>query len=84
MSTAISRRNFFKYMLAIGAVSFFASPLQAKTTKSAVKYQQKSTNGKACKECMHFISETNECKLVKGKINPDGWCTFFVKNTKKA
>lgn len=84
MSTALSRRSFFRYMLAIGAVSFFASPLQAKVTKLAVKYQQKSTNGKTCKECMHFIAATNECKLVEGKIDPEGWCTFFIKNPKKA
>lgn len=83
MSTALSRRSFFKYMVAIGAVTFFTSPLQAKVTKLAVKYQPKSTNGKTCKECIHFISATNECKLVEGKIDPEGWCTFYLKDPKK-
>lgn len=63
-----------------GAVSLYA-----KVTKAVVKYQEKSTNGKVCKDCLHFIPETNECKLVEGKINPEGWCTFYLnKNTKKA
>ncbi len=84
MSTALSRRSFFKHMLAIGAVTFLTSPLQAKVTKIAVKYQEKSINGKKCKECLHFLAATNECKLVEGKINPEGWCTFYIKNPKKA
>lgn len=84
MSTALSRRSFFKHMLAIGAVTFLTSPLQAKVTKIAVKYQEKSTTGKKCKECLHFLAATNECNLVEGKINPEGWCTFYVKNPKKA
>ncbi|MDD2830329.1 MAG: high-potential iron-sulfur protein [Sulfuricurvum sp.] len=71
-------------MLAIGTVSFFASPLQAKVTKLAVKYQQKSATGKICKDCMHFIAATNECKLVEGKINSEGWCTFYIKDPKKS
>lgn len=83
MSTALSRRSFFKHMLAIGAITFLTSPLQAKVTKIAVKYQEKSTNGKKCKECLHFLADTNECKLVEGKINPEGWCTFYLKDPKK-
>lgn len=81
MSTVLSRRSFFKYMLTIGAVSFFASPLQAKVTKLSVKYQTKTTHGKKCSECAHFIAGTNECKLVKGKIDTGGWCTYFLKKS---
>lgn len=83
MSTALSRRSFFKQMLAVGAVTFFTSPLQAKVTKIAVKYQQKSTTGKKCKECLHFLAATKECKIVEGKIDPEGWCTFYLKDPKK-
>jgi len=28
---------------------------------------------------MHFISETNECKTVEGKIDPEGWCNIYFK-----
>lgn len=84
MITALSRRSFFKHMLAIGAVTFLISPLHAKVTKMSVKYQVKSTNGKKCKECLHFLAATNECKLVEGKIKPEGWCTSYLKVPKKA
>lgn len=79
MERALSRRNFFKYMMAVGVVSFSTSPLQAKVTKLLVKYQENSTTGKTCKECIHFLPGTNECKLVEGKVNPQGWCNYYLK-----
>ncbi|MFA6188448.1 MAG: high-potential iron-sulfur protein [Sulfuricurvum sp.] len=79
MESALSRRNFFKFMLAVGAVSFGTVSLHAKVTKLVVKYQQKSTTGKTCKDCAHFLFKTNECKLVEGKISPKGWCTYYLK-----
>lgn len=79
MERALSRRNFFKYMIAVGVVSFGTSPLQAKVTKLVVKYQENSATGKTCKECIHFLPSTNECKLVEGKVNPKGWCTYYLK-----
>lgn len=85
MESTLSRRSFFKYMIAAGAITFSPVVLHAKVTKTVVKYQEKSTTGKKCKDCLHFIPETSECKLVDGKINPEGWCTFYLnKNTKKA
>ena len=27
----------------------------------------------------HFIAESGSCKLVEGKISPDGWCTLWAK-----
>lgn len=85
MESPLSRRNFFRYMVAAGAISFGTVSLHAKVTKIAVKYQEKSTKGKKCQECLHFIPDTSECKLVEGKINPEGWCTFYLnKITKKA
>ncbi|MGZ8546546.1 MAG: high-potential iron-sulfur protein, partial [Sulfuricurvum sp.] len=65
-----------------GAVSFGISPLAAKTAKvkkQVVKYQESSSTGKTCKECIYFLPSTNECKLVEGKINPKGWCTYYLK-----
>lgn len=84
MESSLSRRNFFKYMVAAGAISFTAVSLHAKVTKIAVKYQEKSTTGKKCQDCLHFTAETSQCNLVEGKINPEGWCTFYLnKVTKK-
>jgi hypothetical protein len=84
MESPLSRRSFFKYVIAAGAITFSPVVLHAKTTKAVVKYQEKSTTGKKCQDCLHFIPETSTCKLVDGKINPKGWCTFYLnKITKK-
>ncbi|WP_373034201.1 high-potential iron-sulfur protein [Sulfurovum sp.] len=68
-------------MSALGLASFYTMPLYAKTTKDIVKYQDTPNEGKKCMNCMHFIPETNKCKTVEGDINPNGWCTIFVKKT---
>ena len=75
-----SRRDFFRFISALGLVSFVTTPLSAKTAKSIVKYQSTPKNGNSCKSCMHFIPETNECKTVEGSIDPDGWCTIYFKD----
>ena len=75
-----TRRSFFRYMAVLGLVSFYSSPLQAKTAKEVVKYQETSKDGKKCKDCLHFIAKTNECKTVAGPIKPDGWCSIYFKN----
>ena len=80
MKKRSSRRSFFKYMSVLGLASFYTVPLYAKTPKETVKYQDTAKDGKKCKECLHFIPETNECKTVEGKIDPDGWCSIYFKN----
>ncbi|MCD4757669.1 MAG: high-potential iron-sulfur protein [Arcobacteraceae bacterium] len=77
------RRDFFKYMAALGLVTFSVSPLEAKLTKSKIKYQDTPKYGSKCEDCLQFIPETNECKIVEGTISPNGWCTVFVKNPNK-
>ena len=74
-----SRRRFFRYMALLGLAGFSAVPLQAaKIAKAAVQYQETPKEGKVCGECMHFLPETSECKLVEGTINPQGWCRLYV------
>jgi hypothetical protein len=75
-----SRRSFFRYMAVLGLVTFHSSPLHAKTAKEVVKYQETPKDGKVCRDCLHFIAETNECKTVAGPINPEGWCSIYFKN----
>ena len=74
-----SRRSFFKYMSVLGLASFYSVPVYAKTPQELVKYQATPKDGKTCKECMHFIAETNECKTVEGKVDPEGWCNIYFK-----
>ncbi len=80
MQRVKTRRSFFRYMAVLGLVSFYSSPLQAKTAKEVVKYQDTPKDGKVCRDCLHFIAETNECKTVAGPINPEGWCSIYFKN----
>lgn len=51
----------------------------AKVTQESVKYQAKPSNAQKCADCLHFIKESNTCKLVDGKISPEGWCILWVK-----
>ncbi len=48
-----------------------------KTTKIEAYYQATPNNGNKCEMCVYFLSKTNECKIVEGKIDPNGWCKFF-------
>ncbi|MBD3790356.1 MAG: high-potential iron-sulfur protein [Campylobacterales bacterium] len=75
-----SRRSFFRYMSILGLSSFCSIPLYAKTSKDIVKYQTHPNEGKSCKKCLHFVPATNECRIVEGNIDPNGWCTAFFQN----
>lgn len=40
-----------------------------------------ATKGKAeqkCVRCLHFIAESNTCKLAAGQIGPEGWCNSWA------
>jgi len=56
-----------------------ASPQVKKVPQSTVQYQPKPKGEQKCALCANFISESNACKLVEGKISPDGWCTLWAK-----
>ena len=75
-----TRRSFFQYMAILGLATFSATPLYAKGTKEQYNYQDTQKDGNKCSMCMHFISKTNECRMVEGSISPDGWCAVFYKN----
>lgn len=50
-----------------------------KLSKAQVKYQEQPKGDQHCAGCLHFIAESNTCKVVEGPINPQGWCTIWVK-----
>jgi hypothetical protein len=56
-----------------------AESAPAKLAQAAVQYQDHPKGSESCSSCMHFIPETNSCKLVAGPISPQGWCTIWVK-----
>jgi len=79
----LSRRVFLRYMAVLGLVAFSASPLLAKGSKAQYKYQDTPKDGKVCVECMHFLPKTNECRMVEGSIDPQGWCAAYYESPKK-
>lgn len=47
-------------------------------TKKQFKYQDKPGPGaKKCAGCSFFV-KPNGCKIVKGKISPNGYCISYV------
>ena len=50
----------------------------AKASQASVQYQTEPKNGQACADCLHFIAESNTCKVVEGDISPTGWCALWV------
>jgi len=79
----LSRRGFLRYMAILGLAAFSATPLLAKGTKAQYKYQETPKDGQTCVECMHFLPETNECRMVEGSIEPQGWCAAYYKSPAK-
>lgn len=50
-----------------------------KALQASVQYQNQPKGDQKCSGCMHFIADSNTCKLVDGQISPDGWCILWVK-----
>jgi hypothetical protein len=89
-NTKISRRTLLKgaaVVTGIALVSAFAGKaLAAKSTKAAMKYQDKPKGNQKCSNCQLFIpgktpKANGTCQVVEGSISPKGWCTAYVKKT---
>jgi len=50
----------------------------AKVSQASVQYQTQPKGDQKCGGCLHFIAESNTCKLVEGQISPDGWCILWA------
>ena len=64
---------------AAGAAPLFAmgSASAAGLPQTAVSYQATPKDGAKCSACVNFV-EPNACKIVDGKISPEGWCVAFA------
>lgn len=59
-----------------------AAPAEpAKASQASVQYQTEPKGTQKCANCIHFIAESNTCKLVEGTISPEGWCTIWTGQT---
>ena len=50
-----------------------------KVSQASVQYQAQPQGEQKCDGCLHFIAESNTCKLVDGRISPEGWCSLWAK-----
>jgi hypothetical protein len=56
-----------------------AAPAETgKMSQASVQYQTQPKGDQKCGGCLHFIAESNSCKLVEGQISPDGWCSLWA------
>ena len=78
------RRRVLRAALATGCSMWMPIVLAAdapvkKVAQATVQYQSKPKGEQKCSACTNFIAESNTCKLVEGKVSPEGWCTLWVK-----
>ena len=80
-----SRRSLLKSAVALagaatcaGLASSRAAFAQAKASKEAMKYQDKPKGDQKCSNCLQFVAPDG-CKVVDGKVSPDGYCIAWVK-----
>jgi len=76
-----SRRVLLQGGLGILAVAAAATPLRAhaqeKLAQNIVQYQETPKDGAMCSTCVNFVAP-DACKIVEGKINPNGWCVAYA------
>jgi hypothetical protein len=46
--------------------------------KTAVGYLDFAAGVDDCGRCAHYLSTTHRCKLIRGRVSPNGWCRYFV------
>jgi hypothetical protein len=63
------------------AVAPSTSEAQKKMAPKMVQYQQTPKKDQKCSVCLQFVPP-DACKLVEGKINPEGWCSLFAAKPK--
>src|ERR1700739_1423101 len=53
---------------------------QQKMAKLDARYQDHPNGGQHCELCEYYITPVG-CKLVRGEVSPNGWCSFFHAGT---
>jgi hypothetical protein len=50
---------------------------QDKIAQNLVQYQKTPKDGAKCSICVNFVAP-NQCKIVAGDIDPNGWCIAYA------
>jgi hypothetical protein len=61
----------------VGGVVAVSARAQEKIEQSQVQYQGTPKDGAKCSTCVNFEAPA-ACKIVAGKISPDGWCIAYA------
>jgi hypothetical protein len=66
------------------AIGVTTTKADAKSSKGAVKYQDKPKGSQKCAGCKFFIrgktaKSMGGCQIVDGSISPNGWCVAYTK-----
>ncbi|MFL5280223.1 MAG: hypothetical protein ACJ8AW_04315 [Rhodopila sp.] len=75
-----TRRQILRAGLAVvgGAVAVSGvAQAQDKIAPAMVQYQDTPKDGNKCSTCVNFEAPA-ACKIVSGKISPDGWCIAYA------
>ncbi len=75
-----TRRRILRAGLALagGVVAISASArAQEKIAPAIVQYQPVPKDDNTCSTCVNFEAP-DQCKIVSGKVQPDGWCIAFA------
>ena len=69
--------------VAAGIISLYPAEAgaQQKMAQKLVQYQKTPKKDQKCSICLHFVAP-DSCKVVEGKIDPNGWCSLFAPKPK--
>jgi hypothetical protein len=61
----------------IAAAATVSAKAQDKIAQAQVQYQPTPKDGNKCSTCVNFEAPA-ACKIVDGKISPEGWCVAYA------
>ena len=61
----------------VGGVVAVSARAQEKIDPKQVQYQETPKDGAKCSTCVNFEAPA-ACKIVSGKISPEGWCIAYA------
>lgn len=50
---------------------------RSKLSKGEVHFEHPATMNDRCRDCRYFVPVDHECRIVRGNIEPEDWCSRF-------
>ncbi|HRP76718.1 MAG TPA: high-potential iron-sulfur protein [Rhodocyclaceae bacterium] len=50
-----------------------------KLSQADARYQNSPNGDAMCGNCLHFVAESNTCRVVDGQVSPSGWCSLWAR-----